>query len=797
MPNYATPGVYFEPVDQAPAGIAAIGTDIAAFLGIAERGPLHRPTPVNSWKEFQSTFGNFLPNAYLAYAAKAFFDNGGQKLYGVRVAAPVAGATTVTSPPVQPADRLSSIVDGIVGFARGAVVTASQTITVQATGAQPADRQSSVVTSTTGFVAGCVVLISQTVPAPIQSLHRVSAVDEMSKTIFWDVPLEAGFALNQPIQFQVFPRKNFLVQDINAATSTLVWETSLVPEFDVAQPIQFTTGASPAGGDLVDDNANATLRIEASSPGVWGNGLGVRVGRSSLAATSTSAMAQPVNGSASYVQSIVGFVRYSLVRIYQAHTPFPIIDYRTVTNVDPTTNALVWDTPLTPAFNVALPLSFETVEFSLTVYADGLPKESFAGLSLNPKHPRYVEIAVNPPRLTANGTRSAGQPSQLIRVKNLLAPDFPPANLPSSDSPLLNDGLLILSGGRDGIAALRPVDFSGDTGSEQKWGLRTLEDVDEVSILAAPDLLVEPITPVTHAPIPQTPPDICLPSHPPPQPAAPPPPQPIESAPRFTLDDIFRVQQAIAEHCQAMQFRFAILDPPDFGYPRQRIDLGEVQTWRQRFDTEFAALYYPWVFVNDPLPNPEVVRRIPPSGHVAGVYANTDLTEGVFKAPANVNVLWAQALTTDVSANQQGFLNPISVNCLRVFSGRGIRVFGSRTLSSEPAWRFVNVRRLVSMIEHALLISLQWVVFEPNNEYLWNEITASATGFLEMLWIRGALVGNTAEEAFFVKCNATNNPVAARENGQLTVEIGVAPSLPAEFIVFRIGRTGDSLEVSE
>ena len=296
----------------------------------------------------------------------------------------------------------------------------------------------------------------------------------------------------------------------------------------------------------------------------------------------------------------------SLVRIYQANTPFPIIDYRTVTNADPTTNALFWDTPLTPAFNVALPLSFETVEFSLTVYADGLLKESFAGLSLNPKHPRYVEIAVNPSGLTANGTRSAGQRSRLIRVKNLLAPDFPPVNLPSIDSPLLNDGLLILSGGRDGIAALRPLDFSGDTGSEQKWGLRTLEDIDEVSILAAPDLLIEPTTPVTYAPIPQVPPDICLPFQPSSQPAAPPPPQPIESVPQFTLDEIFRVQQAIAEHCQSMLFRFAILDPPDFGYPSQRIDLGEVQTWRQRFDTEFAALYYPWVFVNDPLPNPKL-----------------------------------------------------------------------------------------------------------------------------------------------------------------------------------------------
>jgi phage tail sheath protein FI len=276
------------------------------------------------------------------------------------------------------------------------------------------------------------------------------------------------------------------------------------------------------------------------------------------------------------------------------------------------------------------------------------------------------------------------------------------------------------------------------------------------------------------------------------------PPQPIELPPRFTLNDISRVQQALVVHCEMMQFRFAILDTPDFGYPKLRVDLGEVQSWRQRFDTEFAALYYPWIFVSDPLQSDnQPVRRIPPSGHVAGVYAHTDLTEGVFKAPANSALLWAQSLTTNVLANQQSFLNPIAVDCLRIFPGRGIRVYGARTLSSQPAWRFVSVRRLVSMIEKALLISLQWAVFEPNNQNLWNQIKASASGFLDVLWSRGALAGNTAEEAFYVKCDADNNPLATTANGQLNIEIGVAPAIPAEFIVFRIGRTEDALQVSE
>ena len=354
-----------------------------------------------------------------------------------------------------------------------------------------------------------------------------------------------------------------------------------------------------------------------------------------------------------------------------------------------------------------------------------------------------------------------------------------------------------LEGGRDGIAALRPSDFTGDPASERKWGLRTLEDV-EVAIVAAPDILIEPAPAVLTAPLPVVPPDICCPGAIAPAAAGAVPPAPVEAAPRFTLDDVFRVQQAIIQHCQTMQFRFAVLDPPDFGYPSQQIELSEVQGWRQRFDSAYAALYFPWVLVRDPLQlGNQVVRRIPPSGHVAGIFANTDLSIGVHKAPANSALLWVQDLTTNVTPEMQGVLNPIGVDCLRVFPGRGLRVYGARTVSSDPVWRFVNVRRLVSMIEHALLLSLQWSVFEPNNFMLWQRVTVAARGFLDALWKKGALAGNTAADAYYVTCDATTNPTVVTGAGEMVVEIGVAPVLPAEFVVFRIGRTEDVLEVTE
>jgi phage tail sheath protein FI len=145
----------------------------------------------------------------------------------------------------------------------------------------------------------------------------------------------------------------------------------------------------------------------------------------------------------------------------------------------------------------------------------------------------------------------------------------------------------------------------------------------------------------------------------------------------------------------------------------------------------------------------------------------------------------------------QGFLNPLGVNCIRAFRGRGLRIFGARTLSSDTNWIFLNVRRLMCMIEQAMEVALQWAVFEPNNFYLWQKVTLGATTFLTALWQQGAFVGNSAAQAFFVRCNQQTNPLATTSVGQMLAVIGVAPTQPAEFVIFTIGRTQDTLEVQE
>jgi phage tail sheath protein FI len=182
---------------------------------------------------------------------------------------------------------------------------------------------------------------------------------------------------------------------------------------------------------------------------------------------------------------------------------------------------------------------------------------------------------------------------------------------------------------------------------------------------------------------------------------------------------------------------------------------------------------------------------------VAGQFARTDHTEGVHKAPANAPLTWVQDLSVALNDAQHGILNPIGINAIRTLPGRGIRIFGARTVSSDPDWRYVNVRRLLMMIEKAIDLSTQWSVFEPNDDITRSKIRLALTSFLLSIWQRGALVGKTAKEAFYVQCDESKNPPAERENGRLFAQVGVAPTIPYEFVVLRVWRTQNEFEIAE
>jgi len=295
------------------------------------------------------------------------------------------------------------------------------------------------------------------------------------------------------------------------------------------------------------------------------------------------------------------------------------------------------------------------------------------------------------------------------------------------------------------LPSVSAPDFSGDVA--ERTGVAGLELLEDVTIVCVPDLMT---------------------------------PRPGQLEP--DLKDIKAVQTAMITHCEKMGDRVAILDaPPQMVRPQQ------INNWRMNianFDSSYAAMYYPWIKVMDPVSKREM--DIPPCGHLAGIWARSDNTRGVHKAPANEIVRDAIGLSYQTTKGEQEVLNPNGVNCIRSFPGRGVRVWGARTLSSNPSWRYLNVRRLFNFVEKSIERSTQWVVFEPNDPDLWARIRRDITQFLRVVWSSGALFGLTEQEAFFVKCDQEINPREMQQLGRLYVQIGIAPVYPAEFVIFQI-----------
>jgi phage tail sheath protein FI len=298
-----------------------------------------------------------------------------------------------------------------------------------------------------------------------------------------------------------------------------------------------------------------------------------------------------------------------------------------------------------------------------------------------------------------------------------------------------------LSGGSDGY---RPTanDYRGSETGEVKTGLETFADLEDISIVAIPGC-----TSTSNGARAQ------------------------------------QVTQHLISHCERMRYRIAVLDSPQDQMP------SEVREFRGRFDSKYAALYYPWIRVTDPM-DAEGLEEInlPPSGYVAGIYARNDIERGVHKAPANEVVRGAINFETLLNKAQQEILNPEGINCFRFFEGRGYRLWGARTISSDPEWKYVNLRRYFAFLERSIEKHTQWAVFENNSTPLWNNIRSTVEDFLYNEWISKHLMGSTPDEAYFVRCDRTTMTQNDIDNGRLICKIGVAPVRPAEFVIFRIGQ---------
>jgi hypothetical protein len=447
-------------------------------------------------------------------------------------------------------------------------------------------------------------------------------------------------------------------------------------------------------------------------------------------------------------------------------------------------------TNLTITLNAATPLSVQQInaynnlklsgqqlgvqsrEFSITIWwlqqpdpaipsrnTTVLDSEVWHNLSMDPRCSRYVQTIIGdingPPRLSDG--RPDGQ-SWYIRVHDVAQDLLPLGQNPQLFSVRLGPEALVdvlptgqtqparrtLEGGDDSIDTLDDSVYIGQDAADpvNRTGLFTLMNVDEISIIACPG--------------------------------------------RTGVE----IQQALITQCETMLYRFAVLDSP----PPPNDAMADVMAQRQQFDTKYAALYYPWLTIDDPYPNnlnnigP---FAIPPSGPVIGIYAQVDQEIGVFKAPANVAVSGITGLQRTLYKAQQDILNPypVNINVIRDFRmyDRGIVVYGARVITSDTDWLYVDVRRLLIYIEASLYQGLQWAVFEDNSEPLWSRIRRAIINFLTVIWRNGGLQGATADQAFFVKCDLTTMTQTDIDSGRLIAIVGVAPVKPAEYVIIRIG----------
>jgi phage tail sheath protein FI len=398
-----------------------------------------------------------------------------------------------------------------------------------------------------------------------------------------------------------------------------------------------------------------------------------------------------------------------------------------------------------------------TATVTVTPLDPTVPSVAYAGLALDGRHRRNgasdtleAQFALEQPSLGrarsipivmsmgafAGGVELA---QHVLSLKTTIGAAL--LNERSSDAERSYD--FTLEGGNDGeqpeVGDYEGV--GGDPDSKVKSGLKALEDIDEVSIVAAP----------------------CA-----------------TDGYQDRVAESQAIVNALISHATRMRYRIAVVDSGN------KQSIADVRTMRGKIDTTYAALYYPWIKIVDPVTLQEI--DIPPSGSVAGIYARNDINRGVFKAPANEVVETAVGLELVLNKAQQDVLNPLGVNCFRFFEGRGYRLWGARTASSDPEWKYVNLRRYFAYLEHSIDKGTQWAVFEPNGERLWANMRLTISDFLFNEWQNGALLGDRPEKAFFVKCDRSTMTQNDLDNGRLVALVGVAPLRPAEFVIIRIGQ---------
>jgi phage tail sheath protein FI len=625
MPEYLAPGVYVEEVSFRSKSIEGVSTTTTAFVGPTRYGPLYdTPDVLTSLGDFEAVYGDGQPldingtavDNYMWHAARAFFNEGGRRLYVKRI----YRGQGITDPHIDQGGRATKALG----------------------------------------------------PITVSARH----------------PGEYG---NFHVRFTLQLGQNVLAMQKNESNED-------VPKL---------RGVSEGDVVLVTHHGSPSTQHYASAE--------------------------------SYIDTTTGARTWRFPEVTSPPTsPATVADLATMTAADS--------------------VQVITVTVSVALDEPGAVPRVWAGLPLDPAH----TLGGSPDSMTAifDRERAASRTTPIVIEHGtdtdgiaILETFF--AEAPAmSPGPALQDALLdpdsdiphrsidiVLEQGTDGDAVI-DADYEGvSRPDDSKTGLLALEDIDDISIVAAPG---------------------------------------SSRGYNDNPDQAHAIINGLITHAQKMRYRIAVIDAGD------KMTIAQVRVMRAQFDSSWAAFYYPWIEILDPITNQE--KLMPPSGFVAGIYARNDVLRAVYKAPANEVVNLAIGFERLLNKGQQEVLNPEGVNCFRFFPGRGYRLWGARTMSSDSEWKYVNLRRYFAFLEHSIDRGTQWAVFEPNGEALWANVRRTIDDFLFDQWQNGALLGDKPEKSYFVRCDRSTMTQNDLDNGRLVCLIGVAPLRPAEFVIFRIGQ---------
>lgn len=795
MPEYLAPGVYVEEVSFRSKSVEGVGTSTSGFVGPTRKGPYNiTPELVTSYGEYQRVYGGFSDLAfegksftnYMAHAARAFFDNGGRRLYVSRtylpkeqdgVAVPGFSYSDIGGDVAKIKARYAG--SGYNGNAKVYLNAKRVFGSIPLDKAKPGTLLRVAGGSSSGLALPARINGSKKPPFTLENGQKLSIKinDEGVKSVTFTDQKPAQVTSGEALSDTINVSENTTLRVQIGKGGVLFDEEITLPAGD--------------GQTLADLAAFLNLELDYAKVGVQDSRLFIRSDEKGENAEITvtdlpllgfTAGTHKGTGNVNDIKSItVEEINSALINAE--------IPARATTMTD-TGNMRI----STVAVGAGAALSIENSDAKIPFGLEGAAEQGKDGVT-------YAFYVKNGNAWKNSSNADLGDPdekkvyeflswtleindndgNQIIYddlgfskdhpnfVSNLLQekpgtkaealqhPYYMTVTQDKTAFELFNalfgtelSNSIALAGGDDGV---EPVVNTGtesfsDHSVAYAEAIEVFEAIDDIAIIAAPG----------HS-------DMTLSSS---------------------------IQQALISHAEHDKYCIAVLDTPSGLTPQGAREA------KSRIDSSYAALYYPWVTVANPLWRPgnnQVSREInvPPSGFIAGIYARTDVNRGVWKAPANEIVRGAIRFERDINHAQQEMLNPEGINCLRFFFGRGYRVWGARTASSDPEWKYVNIRRYFIYLEHSIDRSTQWAVFEPNGLRLWTNITDTISAFLYNEWRSGALLGTTPEQAYFVRCDRSTMTQADLDNGRLICEIGVAALKPAEFVIFRIGqKTADA-----